>query len=509
MSRRAPPARPRPRLREVADLVGAGSSRAEVALGASADATAWTDIANTLDGLAFAGGSREELEPGAGGDGGAEALVEAGEGAADEDVFRREEGTGTRAGAGADVRDWLGAGDASLKRKVKLVSARDLKWVGAIPQAVLYAAARGCWRGDDGEEGGDLLPAWASGVSRGTAGSEESVGEGIRYLFARGLLHFRHPGAPLMSVVSSQWQTLFASARGGVGGAGAGGDGGGGEVQTEAIRRLEAWQEAFRSLFYGFRHAQVVGFYMVLSTTVVWFTAGVQRPTFNAGSKPGRQVGGTDGVSAVIAQATPGLVLQLEREGIPFTTVERGVGKENAAVGRGGLDDGVDDLGVDGLDGSAPMDKSDYSTGANASRPSKQQERLPTVVVEGVVDVHAFYNFLLEAGPRLGNAVDVPLLVADSPFAGAELTSCKIRQTKATRTAGGNVRQDLHVEGLLTQLQFSRLTEALHRAQHGEYTLLVETEARSEGVSQRPSVVSRVVSKSGSLEPTVYTREVT
>lgn len=432
MSASLPPSR---RLRDFADLpsVRGGASRAEAALGASAHADAWADITQAVDGLSRAA----PRAPDASLDAAARRVGREGVVGDDGGGGGAREGEVVFDGAQGSDDDFCGAGDVSLKTKVQMVSGARLGWVLAGSQRACYGAVGALW-GGEGDGGG---------------------------LFERGLLHFRHPSTRLMGSVAGQWQLLFVN-------------GGGGSVLDSLRERLEEWQGAFRSLFYGWRYGQVQGFYVVLSTTAVRFISGD---------------GEGDGKTVVVARATPGLVGLFEDSGIPFVQRKRARRRLRGGGGDGSI--GKADSILGGDDGALSDDD-----GAGGER-EEGEEELPSLIIRGAVNAHAVFNFLLDVGPRLGNATDVPIIVCDSPFAGGQIFRASARDARETRTADGSPRYDATIYGLLTALQFSRICEAVMTEQ-GEsgLTLYLETEEKSRGLAtqgEADRVVSRVRGSAG------------
>jgi hypothetical protein len=226
----------------------------------------------------------------------------------------------------------------------------------------------------------------------------------------------------------------------------------------------------------------------------------------------------------VIPQATPGLLGLLEEYGVPFIARHPRRRRLHADADADNSRDGDGEGGGEEL---APGGDEDGG-GRGVGDGDGEGGPLPVLLVHGAVNAHAAFNFVLAVGPRLANATDVPLLVSDAPFAGGQVTAAGVRDARATRTAGGSLRYDVHVDGLLTPLQMSRLCEALHRRQGGEFAAFVDTEVRSVGVNGRgaagegaagegagdgrvgalgSSVVSRVVSTGKIARPVTYVRD--
>ena len=102
-----------------------------------------------------------------------------------------------------------------------------------------------------------------------------------RRKFYTSLLHFRHPQAPLPASISTRWQALFSGANASILT----------ELRDIGNVRMQQWQDAFRSLYYGYKYGHINAFYVILATTTVLFSrAGQDR-------KP----------RVVFARATPGL----------------------------------------------------------------------------------------------------------------------------------------------------------------------------------------------------------
>jgi hypothetical protein len=457
--------RPRPRLRELSDIVGAGPSRAETALGSSAAVDAWAAITSTVDNLVGASLPSHSLP-------------------AERHAFSRSadhpslEDEAPPIGSGEEPfkhRRTLEATqfelphDRSLKSHLRVISKRPLAWAVAPPQHLAYAALQFCAAGSTVES----LPKWVlqhlSSDSASEKGLDGRSGYEAEFLFARGLLHCRHPAEALHSAVATQWQ--FTNSRSASAPFLASDDS---EAKSVALSRLDSWQAAFRSLFYGFRYGQVPDFYVLLSTTTVLFSH-----VDESG----------DGVHAIISSATPGLVGLLAEQEVPF---------EKLRVFRAGkkISDSPD--------------------------PALHS----TLAVVGPVNVQALFNFIIEVGPILGNATDVPVLLSDFPFIGCHIASGSVRDQRTTRTDDGSTRDVVQIDGILTRRQFSRLCEALYLRQGADFSVIADSEPRSTALNQNPGatagcsaervdatmtlgarVTSRVIcSSSSQYGPLVYTK---
>lgn len=427
------------RLRSLSDMLGAGSSRAEIAFGDAAPDDAWASITNTVDNLGSA-----SLLPAAG-----DSLRGAPEG---DEAVRDALGPGERIEA-AVVQDV--PLDLALKRAADVVSESSLQWALTRAQKVEYAALRQVL------SAGDADVRKTSGGTQALGHREESrkdeiTGEHEAAVqdFSAALLHFRHPSAPLATVISSQWQALVSKSR-----VQHGDSSGGGDLQAIANARFDAWQDALRSLFHGYRSGHVDNFYVMLSTTTVLFNRylvaaaprggkpnDLRRGKKRKGSASQRgtpnnalaESGASDVLRASFSRATPGLRALLNEHGVDFET-------------------------VDGL--SADVE--------------------PCVVVEGVAPVHALYNFVFSVGAKLANATDVPLLLCDQPFRGATLTAvevssaCKTRISTKENDGRATFRHSVQVRGLLTPRQVTRLCHALSVTQNGMFTMFFKTVSTS------------------------------
>jgi hypothetical protein len=429
--------RPRPRLRELSDIVGAGPSRAETALGSSAAADAWTAITSTVDNLVGASMPSQSL-----------ALSRhARSRSADVGVFDGEappfhldeERLTQNAPTHSDT--CVLPLDQSLKSHLHIMSIKPLAWSAAPRQTLAYAAVQACLAASEDES----LPGWALRTmlhdpsSAAVSSSQQRARDEAEFMFARGLLHFRHPSSPLMISVASQWQ--YAMSNRGQVAAAIPSTRDDHDAKSIALARLDSWQAAFRSLFYGFRYNQVDHFYVILSTTAVLF-ANMQRLNAETAADDISH----DGFVAVISMATPGLLGLLEEHDIPFENSFANCANRN-----------INDMGDDG--------------------------RHPTLLVRGAGNVQAFFNFVVEVGPILGNATDVPTLISDWPFAGAQIVSGFVRDSRATRTEDGSMRYGIQIDGILTRQQFCRIVKALFVCQDAEFSVLVESERRSTALS--------------------------
>ncbi len=258
----APDARPSS-LRCLSDILGRGSSRAEQALGGSAPDDAWAAITSTVDYLAPAATRRIQK--------------------LDETTDVEEDGNDfytTARGDGDQILEQPHATslpkDFSLKNSVDIVSPRSLQWILRRAQVPEYGAVHQVSCGDTSipDDVRELLE--EGGASDDRAGDAFPADEVVQE-FSAALLHFRHPHSELPVVISKKWQDLVNDKlpyralssnsrsddveRQKVGE----------DHQRLALARVEMWQEAFRSLFYGYRHGYVDHFYVILSTTVAFF----------------------------------------------------------------------------------------------------------------------------------------------------------------------------------------------------------------------------------------------
>lgn len=376
------------RLRSLADMLNATSSRAEAALGNDAPEDAWTVVQSTMDNLASlpipdASRSAQIQTP----------------------IARPMPDPLAPSETAVDAVFPSVPYDASIKTSLRVVSAHPLFWMLCTSQHVEFLALS------------DL-------VSR--ADSDSTDDHLAKQTFYKALLHFRTPASPLPAAIATQWQALIdtpsiASRRDAVKG-----------VRSLALQRLTCWHSALQSLYFGFRHGHIPQFYVLLSTTTVLFTrsdhpsSASHTPTPSSQSTP----------RALCSSATVGLRSLLREYAVPFAVVE------------------------------APADQ------------------LPSLVVDGHFAVHALYNFILSAGPRLANATDVPVLLCDHPFRGCTFSSaevCNVHKTKVVNepTEDDAYRFSVQISGMFTPRQVAGFCQALRSTQNDDFTVYMETDSRS------------------------------
>lgn len=182
------------------------------------------------------------------------------------------------------------------------------------------------------------------------------------------------------------------------------------ERKKIAMARVDAWQAALRSLYYSYRYGNVDNFYILLSTTTVLFG----RVT----SSDSRQL------QATVSSATMGLRDILNNHAVNYSAL-------------------------------------DVSDGD------------PLLSIEGDQHVQALFNCLLDYGPKIGNASDVPLLLCDRVFAGGMIASLAIPSVRKTQSAGNlepRTRYIADIQGLMTPQQVSRICTSLRELQDGHFS---------------------------------------
>lgn len=448
-----------PRLRELADIVGHGTSLADDVLGAKAAPDAWAAITSTVDGLPCQN-TRGSMAPDSSRSRSRPEYGEEEDNKIQLDSPVGEQPLNINYTTPQDTKFIL-LGDHSLKARVTVVSAKSLNWTRTVRPALSCAAAV-AFCSASSSFGPPPWASWQSGVKGSSANRERSSStlqerneaseavEAGHYTFARSLLHFRHPSTAIMSVVSSQWQALF-STRATASGLRLPKEIG--EVHSVAVARVEAWHNAFRSLFYGYRYQQASEFYVVLSSTVVLFTRAAFQE--DAIGKNADTVGRSLDVIAIVSNATKGFVSFLEEYDVSFT--------------RHALKQMEGDSGPD-----AALDIYDDVIDRRSSVP---------LSVQRGVNVHALFNLLLEYGPTLGNATDVPILISDYPFVGGQLVSCVVRNPRKMKTVDGSEKHDVQIEGILTPQQFSRLCQAMQEIQSVGISIHVNTDEKCHGIN--------------------------
>lgn len=432
-------------LRTLPDLLGRGSSRAEKALGSTADEDAWAAITTTVDNLAptitRTAPILEEPLP----------LDKDGQ-----DFF-----------AEAQQSDDLKLpqfssnalpSDFSLKNSVNIISSQSLQWVlrrGQVPEC---AAVEQVSCGDTciPDHLRELLLDAPPIIDTET---EEDPGEDVQQEFSAALLHYQHPHTDLPTATGKKWLDLVneklpfrARTREARSSPSDEPQASGDDHQRIAVARVESWQESFRSLFYAYRHGYVGHFYVILPTTVAFFgrnfashSGGRIAPTPSAyhHSLSGASAGGDPyALQPGLLQAASSLCAHFSRA----TT---------------GLREMMSEFGVQ------------YETKDGLTR-----DPLPCLVVDGERDAQALFNFISAVGPRLSGARDVPRLVCDWPFRLATLVAGVPVNARETRLVGAEedaTRHSVEVMGLFTPLQTARLCVAMQAARRGGFTLFLGT----------------------------------
>lgn len=426
---------PASNLRSFADLIGGGVSRAEQFLGDDAPDDAWASFTNTLDNLGSASAHQSVLEEN---DEASKILYDADSRAFGE-ALEGDENLSEKSFRKVVL-------DLSLKRKVDIGSSSRLQWALRRGQGAEYDALTSLMRGEsDMVENGYHENSLEQGRRHQQAGPGESqehpaVDQQIlnaKKDWYKSLLHCRCPSEPLPAKLSAHWQTLTANY-----GKSSWQVRAINEHQKLVINRLMNWQSALQSLYFGYRYGHVPDFYVLLASTTVVFNKG--KPWMSNKSKKKQQslsssaMAGSSASScfrASFAKASTGLRALMSEYEVPFTLVERPSGFED-----------------------------------------------PSVVVEGEFAVHTLFNFLLALGPRISNAVDVPVLLADRPFRGCTIMSADVLNARQMLVPGkdgqdAQNRYSLEMTGLFTPRQIRGICNALAIMQHGDFVARFETDS--------------------------------
>lgn len=451
----------RPKLRELADIVGRNCLADDV-LGASSAPDAWEAITSTVDGIpyqnaAVANPSKATLVENIPARSGSDVVDLQADGSITDPAFVLQESDSA-----------VFAQDKTLKTDVRISSKAPLSWTREVRQALThtaigYACSAGTsssvlqWPLMGGATTFNDIPADAPSASHVFPNVSVAAEEG-QFRFVTSLINFRHPSAPLMSVVSSQWQALFSTK---AIASGVATSKVGSEIQSTAIARLEAWHTAFRSLFYGYRYRQVREFYTIMSSTAILFTTCRPDTEHCRNQLPGKEV--CDDLVALISRGTRGLITILEENNIEYTLHAKISGPSK------GVADGTHRL--------ANFDADDCD--------------FVSLSVHGAVNIHALFNFLLESGPKLGNATDVPTLISDSPFVEGKLTSCVVQCPRVMRTEDNLETYDVHIKGMFTPLQFSRICQAMQQLQTAGFSIGARSDHCCIGLNEAATFWSR------------------
>lgn len=226
--------------------------------------------------------------------------------------------------------------------------------------------------------------------------------------FCTALLQYRHPSTALSPIELKHWSRDIE------------------QHGSRAHLRVSRWQEAFRALFYAYRHGYVGHFYIRLSTTVARF--GRTTASLPYRTESGNSLSGTCRVT--FSRATAGLRELLATYGVGFQTQDGETGDPE-----------------------------------------------PCVVVEGDRETHALYNLITAAGPTLADANDVPELISDWPFRWGTLVSATPKNARTIVVAkDAPIRYSVEIEGTLTPIQVGRLYTALCVSQARRFEMHLKTE---------------------------------
>ncbi len=281
-----------PQGRSLSELLGRGTARADIALGSSASKNAWADITSTLEHIAPA--SQQQV------------VVEEEEDEIVEDI----EKINIPEDVALTSRDDNNLPrDESLRESLIINSSYPLHWtLSRSADAECCAVARVSSGGEPRptRELCDLLDA---NIEASPNKDDEVEVEAVRE-FCAGLLHYRHPSAPLSEIESKRWNGDLENPR------------------SRAKARVSRWQAAFRALFYAYRHGYVGHFYIRLSTTVARF--GRTKPPGPYRVEGGGSLSGTCRVT--FSRATAGLRELLAKYGVSFQTQDGETGDPEPCV---------------------------------------------------------------------------------------------------------------------------------------------------------------------------------
>lgn len=398
-------------MRSLVDMLGASASRAESALGDSAPADAWHTIMDTVTNLPSASLPPIPAVPSINAH---PSDTDAAQGDAQKLPMPIQPSAYTMRGLNQLPLD------LSLKTQMRIFSQTSLVWTRVRPQRDDHRAMR------DVLENHDLTinPSHFQFYSPANrTNPPQALQTAARCLFYRRLLHFRFPTSPLHSSLAQNWHNVFSTDIERTSQA----DSTVRSRRAHAISRLEKWQNALQSLYYGFRYRYVPNFYVLLPGSVVVFKRlDDERVT----------------PVAVLSPATPGLRSLLSDYVVPFTIC----------------------------------------------RPDMESSNSISVRVEGDYGVHTLYNFIMCAAHKLSGATDVPTLVADQPFREGTVVTADVHYAKEARvldpsSPNMSTRFSVEVHGLLTPRQVSGICDALVYTQGAQYIAVLDTERRCAGVN--------------------------
>lgn len=276
-----PPRATNSQMRTLTDLLGAGASRADSALGHSAPADAWSSLVNTVHNLPSA------------------SLPPPTAGAEDDKPVDMQMQMVPQMPAAAYAMRGLARLplDLSLKTRLRVYSPASLAWTRLRPQALEYVALRDVLAAADHPIDPKLLqPGDASSRTRPSTVLQAAA----RALLYRRLVHFQFPTSPLSHSLASNWHNIFATDAGRASQT----DPNVQRLRQAAMSRIGMWQGALQSLYYGFHHRHIAHFYVLLPGSTVVF-------------RHMRDDKGTP--TAILSPATPGLRSLLSDYIVPFT----------------------------------------------------------------------------------------------------------------------------------------------------------------------------------------------
>lgn len=276
-------------MRTLTDLLGAGTSRAESALGHSAPADAWSSLIDTVHNLPSA-----SLPP--------PSAVQAGaahaEGKRGTDVDAERPPIHIPPSAYSMHGLTHLPADLALKTRMRIISPTSLVWTRMRPPCRDHTELRNVFEDNDRTMKECELENGNASSTR--TNPSTSLRNSARSLFFRRLMNFQFPTSPLSSSLASNWHNIFASDSNRASQS----DGTIQHLRKKANARLAMWQSALQSLYYAFRHDKIRQFYVILSNATIVFK---------------RLNDDNMSVAAVLAPATPGLRSLLSDYIVPFT----------------------------------------------------------------------------------------------------------------------------------------------------------------------------------------------
>lgn len=245
----------RSNLRTFTDLLGAGTSRADSALGQSAPADAWSTLGDTVHNLPSV-----------------QALPDSAQSPANGSNSHFSQNLLPSAYSLRNLTHL--PCDLSLKTRIKVISEVSLSWIRIRSPHDSFCALQAIVSNNDAS-----IPQTKSKFSAQSAFKQHVDSDSecnrcpsnlrdARALFSRCLIHFRFPTWSSSSLLASNWHNIFSNVSKRM----PRDDSTMNRLRSEAMERLSAWQNALQSIYFGFRYGHVPNFYILLSNSTVIFS---------------------------------------------------------------------------------------------------------------------------------------------------------------------------------------------------------------------------------------------